>query len=129
MTGISFKKLRVLIIDDDELFRHTLRTTMEKAGCWVMEARNGYEGVATFKQETPDLVITDILMPYKEGLETIKEILEINSGAKIIAMSSGGATHNMYFLQWAERMGACGTLCKPIRPSDLMAKMTSVFAA
>lgn len=112
--------MKILIIDDDDLIRLTCRSVLQKAGFSVVEASNGNAGVAAFKSEAPDLVITDILMPDKEGLETITEIRAHNPQIKIIAMSGGGHTQNMTFLKLAEKMGANCTLNKPVKPNDLL---------
>ncbi len=85
-----------------------------------MEAENGNSGLEVFKKEKPDLVITDMLMPDKEGLETISDIRAINPKAKIIAMSGGGSTHNMSFLQLAQKIGADRVLKKPFKPTELL---------
>ncbi len=120
MTANRFEKIKILIIDDDELVRLTLKNVLKKMGCIVFEAQNGNEGVALYKKETPDLVVTDILMPDKEGLETISEIRVMNPKAKIIAMSGGGAGQNMSFLQLAQKVGASKIMSKPVKPDDLL---------
>lgn len=124
MTG---KNIKILIIDDDDLIRLACKNILKKSGFETIEARNGNGGVAMFRGEHPDVVITDILMPDKEGLETISEIRAINMHAKIIAMSGGGNTQNMSFLQLAERMGANRLLSKPFKPDDLLAAVRDVL--
>lgn len=113
--------MKVLIIEDDELVRLTCRNLLKKEGHEVLEAENGAAGVDCFKKEKPDLVITDILMPDKEGLETIIEIRAINPDAKILAISSGGSTQNMSFLKMAKELGATYALKKPLKPDQLVA--------
>ncbi len=112
--------MKVLIIDDDELIRMTCCNILKKAGYDTLEAENGNLGVSLFKSERPDLTVTDMLMPDKEGLETISEIRAINPTAKIIAISGGGRTKNMSFLQLAKQIGADCVLKKPFKPSDLL---------
>lgn len=112
--------MKILLIDDDELIRTTCRNILKKDGYTVVEAGDGNVGVQLFKSENPDIVVTDMLMPDKEGLETISDIREINSKAKIIAISSGGSTQNMGFLQLAKQIGADCVLKKPFRPAELL---------
>ena len=114
------KNKKILVIDDDELIRMACRNLLTKAGYEIIEATNGNDGVALFAQEKPALVITDMLMPDKEGLETISEIKALNKDAKIIAISGGGNTKNMTFLGLARKLGAQATLDKPIKPVQLM---------
>ena len=114
------KNIKILIIDDDELIRMACRNILKKEGFLTVEAVNGNEGVTLYATESPDLVITDMLMPDKEGLETITEIRALNNDAKIIAMSSGGETKNMTFLGLARKLGANATLDKPLKPTQLL---------
>lgn len=120
------KKSKILIIDDDDLIRLTIKNALKKLGCEVIEAENGHAGIERFRKDHPDIVITDILMPDKEGLETISDIRALDSKAKIIAMSGGGSTQNMAFLQLAEKMGAARTMSKPIRPEELLNAIKSL---
>ena len=78
---------KILIIDDEPSIRKMLKTLFEKNGYEVMEAQDGTQGIKLFQTHRPDLIITDLIMPGKEGLETIREIKKINQDAKIIAMS------------------------------------------
>lgn len=72
--NLSRTKLRVLLVDDEDAFRKVLRVTLERMGHIVSEARNGFEAVSAIAQNVPDLMITDIAMPDKDGFETIREI-------------------------------------------------------
>lgn len=119
--------MKILIIDDDELIRMTCRNILKKEGYTVLEAENGNVGLSVFKAEKPNLVITDILMPDKEGLETISEIRAISPQAKIIAMSGGGSTQNLSFLKLAKTMGATRALKKPIKATELLAAVRSTL--
>ena len=119
--------IKVLIIDDDELVRMTFKSIISRAGYTIFEADNGSKGLDLFKKEKPQVVVTDILMPDKEGLETITEMREFNSDAKIIAISGGGSTNNMSFLQLAKEVGADHTLSKPIRPSALLTAIEALL--
>ncbi len=127
--GGDLSKIKVLIIDDDDLVRLTARNILQKAGCSIFEADNGVAGIKLFKQEQPTIVITDMLMPDKEGLETITEIRKLSATAKIIAMSGGGNSKNMTYLQMALKVGAHHTLKKPFKPDELLSVIKIVMVA
>jgi YesN/AraC family two-component response regulator len=127
MTASVAPKTKVLVIDDDELVRMTLRVILQRENCIVIEANNGNTGIAMFKQENPDIVITDILMPDKEGLTTISEIRACNTKVKIVAMSSGGNTKNLSFLQMAQKIGADQTISKPFKADDISLLLASLL--
>lgn len=110
---------KILIIDDDPNIRELLRDVLEGAGHTVIEAKNGNAGIESAQQDQPDLVIVDILMPEKEGLETISEIKKNLKNARILAISGGGRKADMNFLHLAEKLGADRTLAKPFRIENL----------
>lgn len=104
---------RILIIDDEPHILLMLKKMLERAGYEIDIATNGMEGLKLFREFPSDLVITDIIMPEKEGLETIREMKEIQSGLKIIAMSGGGKISAENYLQTAKLFGASKVLEKP----------------
>ena len=104
---------RVLIIDDEELVRLTIRQMLEDAGHTVAEAENGNAGIRKLADFEADLIITDLLMPNKEGLETITEIRSSHPELKIIAMSGGGRFKGRHYLDFAKKLGAHEILPKP----------------
>lgn len=110
----------VLVIDDEELVRFTIREILEAEGYEVIEAANGQKGVEAFQNNHVDLIITDIIMPEKEGVETIIEIKRENPAIKILAISGGGRTRNMDFLKLADEFGADKTMAKPFSTEDLI---------
>ena len=110
---------RILVIDDEEFVRMTVSQMLESDGHSVTEANDGKEGLASLRETPMDLVITDILMPNKEGLETIMEIRKKYPALKIIAMSGGGRMHNTSFLETADVLGADAVLKKPFETQDL----------
>jgi DNA-binding response OmpR family regulator len=118
----------VLIIDDEAPMRKMIRTILESAQYQVIEAPNGIVGLRMFREQRPRLVITDILMPDKEGIETIREIKQVDPAARIIAISGGGRTARTDFLKVAEKFGAMESLKKPFRRSDLLACIERVLA-
>jgi len=112
---------RILLVDDDDSFRKMLRITLVKMGYKVIEARDGKEAMTMFKQEQPDLVLTDLLMPKQDGLETIHALRQRDPDAKIIAMSAGGG-YTADLLKMGQQMGANRVLRKPF-PHDELAAM------
>jgi CheY-like chemotaxis protein len=110
---------RILLVDDDDSFRKMLRITLVKMGYDVREARNGKEALGFFEQEQPDVVMTDLVMPEKEGLETIMELRRKQHGVKIIAMSGGGRVSAKDYLRIAKAMGADRVLAKPFSNDEL----------
>jgi DNA-binding NtrC family response regulator len=103
---------RILVIDDDNLLRRMIAQILKKAGHEVSEASDGDVGLNLFLQKPTDLVLTDMIMPNKEGLETIKEMLRFHPAAKIIAMSAGGKISSPSYLKLAEKFGAFRTFEK-----------------
>ncbi len=122
-------KTRILIIDDNDLVRATLARSLAAAEYEVIEAADGDEGLRKYQDGGIDLVITDILMPEKEGLETIQELRRANGAVKIIAISGGDRAGNLSYLGMAAALGADGVLSKPIRRFDLLAKIDAVLKA
>lgn len=106
-------KSRVLIIDDEQGLRSTLCDMLEDEGYDVQSAADGDKGLDLLAEHDVDLVVTDILMPHKEGIETIAELRQKFPNVKIIAMSGGGRTRNLGFLEVAKKMGANAALAKP----------------
>lgn len=89
-------------------------------GYGVYEAQNGRDGFALFQQHRPDLVITDIIMPDQEGIETIRRLRAENPAVTIIAMSGGSYGGNIDFLRMAKEFGAAATLSKPFRKHEMI---------
>lgn len=104
--------LRVLICDDSVLIRKKLRNTLEKCKCQeIFEAENGNVAVESVKANNPDLIFMDIVMPDKDGIEALKEIMEINPKAKVVMASSVGTSDH---LKKALENGAYDFIQKPI---------------
>jgi len=116
----------VLIVDDDDQVRRVLVRTLESGGHETVAASNGREALALAGQRSFDCVVTDILMPDIEGLETITRLREICPKVPIIAMSGGGRIDGQLCLELASSLGATSTLQKPIWRDDLL---TAVEAA
>jgi CheY-like chemotaxis protein len=119
---------RILVIDDDELVRATVKAALELAEHEVVVANDGQQGITSYQSGKFDLVVTDIIMPEKEGIETIIELRQHNPAVKIIAISGGGRTSNEIFLDVAKKFGAVDVLAKPFTPKQLLASVKKVLA-
>lgn len=117
----------ILVIDDDPLVRKTLRVILEDEGYSVRCAKDGRDGLAAFREGPPDLVITDIIMPEQEGLETIMAIRSAWPEGAIIAISGGGRIQYADILHAAKRLGADAILAKPFEPHELIATVKSCW--
>ncbi len=110
---------KILLVDDDCQVRAMLKLTLEREGHQVVEAENGVEAVAKYQPDAIDLVITDIVMPEKEGIETIMELRSMDPLVKIIAISGGGRINPDDYLNWARRFGVRFTFTKPVAREQL----------
>ena len=117
---------RMLVIDDEALVRKTIRLALERAGHQVFEAQNGLVGMEALSAQQFDLVITDILMPEREGIETICALRNSGSSIKILAISGGGRRNNMDYPTAAARLGADDTLEKPFELAVLVSKVAQL---
>ncbi len=112
---------RILVIDDDAAIRLTIETILTSSGYTVICAADGKEGVRLFRDTRPDLVITDVIMPVQEGIETILVLRQEHPDAKIIAMSGGGRIASTNLLGMARGFGADHILTKPFDIDGLIA--------
>src|SRR5215510_12605005 len=110
---------RILLIDDDALARDMLRQMLERAGYEVVDAASGREGLQHYQATVINLIITDILMPEQDGLETIQQLRRLAPEAKIIAISGGGQ-NRFDLLPVAAKLGAQRILRNPLRRQDLL---------
>jgi two-component system, chemotaxis family, chemotaxis protein CheY len=113
----------ILVVDDDPMVRVTISEVLESLGHQITLATNGTEAVALFGEAEFDLVLTDIVMPGQNGIDTIVALRRIRPSARIIAMSGGGRTGIKELLPIATLMGACDTLPKPFDSTDLIVKV------
>ena len=120
---------KILLVDDDDALRKMLRLMLIKMGHVVREARDGQEAITMCGQEAPDLVLTDIVMPGQEGLETIFALRHSNPNVKIIAMSGGGRISSTDYLQIAKSLGARRVLAKPFSSEQLSAAIGETMAS
>jgi DNA-binding response OmpR family regulator len=119
---------QILVIEDDFAVRELILQTLSKAGYQVIAAGDGVEGLNLFREKNPALVITDIVMPQKEGLQTIIELKQEAPGVKVIAMSGGGRYCNADYLKLAKKFGARRTVSKPFMRDELLASVKEVLA-
>lgn len=119
----------VLVVDDDAGMRDLIRSMLESAQYQVVVATSGVSALPLFREHRPQLVITDILMPDKDGIETVREIRRIDPQAKIIAVSGGGRAKYTDFLRIAQEFGAAEVLEKPFRREDLLAVAARTISA
>jgi len=117
-----------LVIDDDPRIRKLIEVGLRKQGFIVFTAENGRPGLKLFAQHQPDLVISDILMPEVEGIETIMTLKGAPNAPKIIAISGGGRLAGREFLKWAKHLGADEVMAKPFRLSALVATAQALLA-
>ena len=118
---------RILVIDDDNQLRSLLRLALEMAGHQVIEAVDGEQGLKAYQKHLPDLVLCDLLMDNKEGLETIRELRRRFAEEKIIAMSGGLYGGKVNFLSLAKTFGAAKVLTKPFDIKTLSAAIDEIL--
>jgi CheY-like chemotaxis protein len=117
----------ILVVDDEAAIRSLMRKSLEEVGHQVVEARDGAEGLQVFQEHRPDLVITDIFMPEKEGLGLIRELKKHPEQVKILAMSGGSRIVAGDFLELARDLGVASTLRKPFSMLALRAAVTEAL--
>ena len=111
--------MRIMVIDDDDQMRVLLRQVMEWAGYEVVEAEDGREGMQIQRRQPADLVITDLIMPEQEGLETIGLLRKEFPRTRIIAISGGGRIGPEAYLPAAQELGADRVFSKPFDVREL----------
>ncbi len=111
---------RILVIDDEPLIRSMLKKMLERQGYLVILASDGSEGVKLFKRDPTDLIITDIIMPEKEGLEIIQEIRIESLEVPIFAISGGGRNSPAEYLDLAKLLGANEIFNKPFNKNEFL---------
>jgi CheY-like chemotaxis protein len=114
----------ILLIDDSASVREVLRVALESEGYRVLEAADGGEGVRLYREHRPALVIVDIVMPEKDGLETVREILAIDPEAIVFTMSG----RDEDYLETARLLGARRGFAKPIQVETLLSAVTEALS-
>jgi DNA-binding response OmpR family regulator len=118
---------KILIIDDDEKMLHVVRLALVGAGYDVRTARNGREGERLLAEFAADLILTDLVMPDKEGIEFIIDRRRVDPQQRIIAMSGAGGAYAQDYLCYARALGADATLAKPFRLERLLQVVEQVL--
>jgi two-component system chemotaxis response regulator CheY len=116
---------RVLIADDSEFMRNLLREILEEEHDIVGEVENGVEAVEVYKEEDPDLVMMDIVMPIRDGIEATDEITSTSSDATVIMCTSVGQEEKM---KEAVKAGASGYITKPFQKPNVMEAIDDAVA-
>lgn len=119
----------ILVVDDQKELRAVVRRVLTEAGHQVVEAEDGNAALAAFRANPPVLVITDIIMPEKEGIEVIATMKRERPEVKVLAISGGGRTRVMDFLAVARKAGADAALEKPFRKSELLARVAELLGS
>jgi DNA-binding response OmpR family regulator len=114
---------KILVVDDDPLVRASLTDALEESGYNVAEAINGRDGLKALEREPFDLVVLDILMPERDGIETIRAIRKTWTRLPVLAISGGDKTGWFDFLRMASSLGANDTMAKPFGSSDFVARV------
>jgi DNA-binding response OmpR family regulator len=117
----------ILVADDDKEVCEFIRRLLTAAGFDVDVAHDGNEAIQRFEQIRFDAALVDVIMPEKEGVETIIEARERWPACKLVAMSAGGRTKAEQFLDLAREFGVDATIKKPFRPQALIATMKGLF--
>jgi DNA-binding NtrC family response regulator len=120
---------RILIVDDDPGIRRVLQLLLTKSGYQVTQAGDGFEAIRLWREHGGDLVITDLHMPEKNGIEMIVELLTHSPGMRIIAMSGGGQTKRLDLLGNATMLGAVFTIEKPFTLPEMLSLVSRALNA
>jgi YesN/AraC family two-component response regulator len=118
---------RILIIDDEPQIRSMLKLMLEREGYEVVEAPDGVEGIKIYRQNPADLIITDLIMPNKDGIGMIIDLKKEFPDVNIIAMSGGGLNKPEGYLKGAKKLGAACTLTKPIDREEMLRAVKDIL--
>jgi DNA-binding response OmpR family regulator len=118
---------RILVLEDDRILRGALRAALEAAGYEVIEAGDGEAGLRLYREQGAALVLVDVFMPKRDGLEVIRALRSAVPQPKIIAMSGGGRIGFLDALEAAAAFGASRTFHKPFKSSDLLAAIDQLL--
>lgn len=119
---------KILLIDDDAAFRMLVSLWLSRAGHDVVVASNGRQGVQIAGEQPFDIIVTDIVMPDQEGIETIMMLRRGGMNMPILAMSGGGTLDNTFYLRSAQALGANDTIAKPFTSTDLIGKISHLLS-
>jgi len=117
---------KILVIDDDALMRRLVGRILHDGGHDVIEAMDGQEGMVSFRTNRPNIVVTDLVMPQQDGIETILKLRRENPSILILAIS-GGLLGSTVYLDAAQELGADATLMKPFLADDLLGEIDKLL--
>ena len=117
----------VLVVEDDRQMGEMICRAVEAEQWQCLDAANGNEAIRVCENETVDAVVCDLIMPEKEGVETIVEMRQRWPDLPVIAISGGGMRPGEYYLEIARRIGARATLSKPFEPDELIARLRTIL--
>ena len=111
---------RILVIDDEVGARQLVRRLLEREGYFIVEAKDGEEGIKLFRDDPCDMIITDLVMPVKDGLKTILDVREFAPTVPVLAISGGGTIAKERYLAAAGFIERVETLAKPFTREELV---------
>jgi CheY-like chemotaxis protein len=120
---------KVLIIDDDPMVRFTVSQILAQGGFAVIAATNGRRGMALLRTEQPAIVITDLMMPEQDGIETIIQLRREHPAIKILAISGGQRMGNLDILGSAQKLGAHDMIAKPFSAEELLTRLERLMSS
>jgi DNA-binding response OmpR family regulator len=118
--------MKILVIDDDDRMRRMIGRILRLGGHQVVASPDGVSGMRVFREERPEIVVTDIIMPEQEGLGTIMMMRRERPDVKVIAMSGGGRIGNLDVLDAARTLGASDVIGKPFKPRDFLSRINRI---
>jgi YesN/AraC family two-component response regulator len=122
-------KCNILVVDDEPMVREGLKLALEMEGYAAITASDGNEALKLVERNKPNLIITDIIMPDRDGIEVICSVRKKNPDIKIIAISGGGRISASDHLRAASQLGANAILAKPFTTDQLLNEIRKIFAA
>ncbi|MFK5914867.1 MAG: response regulator [Woeseiaceae bacterium] len=124
---MSLKAKHILVVDDDDMIRAFIKELLSINDFKISEAANGKLGLKEFRDKTPDMVITDIIMPEMEGISFIRELRTYNKDVPIIAMTGNVHGRMEEFLDISSQLGADAILRKPVKSVELLETIDKLF--
>lgn len=119
--------MKILLVEDIRLERKKLKRWLEELKCEVIEASDGVEGMDLYRAHRPELVITDIIMPQKDGVQMMIELQREHPGVKFFAISGAGAKKPGEYLPLTKGVGAIATFAKPVDKEELLNTVMEFF--
>ena len=117
----------ILLIEDDDQVRSLLADLLRSVGYMVFDLSNGREAARICERHQPDLIVTDIIMPEKDGIEVIIDLRRTYPTLRALAISGGGVHNREIYLRLAEKLGATSTLVKPFTPEAFLRAVREIL--